>query len=420
LLAALAALVWANLPGDSYNDFWNTHVVIDLDRVELDLSLIHWVNDGLMAIFFFVVGLEIKRELVKGELADPQKAALPVAAAIGGMVVPALVYTAFNARGEGADGWGIPMATDIAFAVGVLSLLGPRVPLALKVFLLALAIADDIGAIVVIAVFYTEDIDPTWLAVAAATFAGVAAMGRFGVRAVYIYVAVGVFAWLAVYESGVHATIAGVVLGLLTPVYAYYEDEHVQARVLALAEDLRQADTREGNEIEESTLRGLEELSRGSQPVSDRLEHALHPWTSYLIIPVFALANAGVELGGGAIADAVQSPIAVGAALGLVAGKPVGIALASLVAVRIGFAALPEGVDWKMLVATGMIAGIGFTVSLFIAGLAFDAADLVDEAKIGILGGSAFIGLAGVLALRWLSRDAQSGVGAKREEASRL
>jgi NhaA family Na+:H+ antiporter len=372
-----------------------------------------------MAIFFFVVGLEIKRELVKGELADPQKAALPVAAAIGGMVVPALIYTAFNARGEGADGWGIPMATDIAFAVGVLSLLGPRVPLALKVFLLALAIADDIGAIVVIAVFYTEDIDPTWLAVAAATFAGVAAMGRFGVRAVYIYVAVGVFAWLAVYESGVHATIAGVVLGLLTPVYAYYEDEHVQARVLALAEDLRQADTREGNEIEQSTLRGLEELSRGSQPVSDRLEHALHPWTSYLIIPVFALANAGVELGGGAIADAVQSPIAVGAALGLVAGKPVGIALASLVAVRIGFAALPEGVDWKMLVATGMIAGIGFTVSLFIAGLAFDEADLVDEAKIGILGGSALIGLAGVLVLRWLSRDAQSGVGATREEASR-
>jgi NhaA family Na+:H+ antiporter len=404
LVAAVTALIWANLPdNDSYVDFWTSHLAVDLNVVELDLSLQHWVNDGLMAIFFFVVGLEIKRELLKGELAEPRKAALPVAAALGGMIVPAGIYLAFNAGGDGARGWGIPMATDIAFAVGVMALLGTRAPLALKVFLLALAIADDLGAILVIAVFYTEQIDYGWLAAAGAAFAAVAMMGRVGIRDLVFYLFVGLFAWFAVHESGVHATIAGVLLGLLTPVNAFYENRHVQERVLTLAESLRQSDTAEGDELEQSALRELEEIARESQPVSDRLEHALHPWTSYIIIPIFALANAGVALSGDIIADAAQSPIAIGVALGLMLGKPLGIVVFAYVAVRIGLAAMPAGVNWGMLTGAGMIAGIGFTVSLFITELAFDAAAQIDEAKIGILFGSAVIGIAGYTTLRLLS-----------------
>ncbi|HET6614686.1 MAG TPA: Na+/H+ antiporter NhaA [Dehalococcoidia bacterium] len=407
LLAAIAALIWANAPGtDSYADFWNAHIHLDLNVVDLDLSLQHWVNDALMAIFFFVVGMEIKRELLKGELADPRKAALPVAAALGGMIVPALIYASMNFGGDGSHGWGIPMATDIAFAVGVLTLLGTRVPVSLKVFLLALAITDDLGAIAVIAIFYSESIEFGWLAAAVGAVALTAVMGRLGVRDLIVYIAVGLFAWLAVYESGVHATIAGVALGLLAPVNAFFSNREVEQRVMGLAEELRRGEaegTPEGDELGRSALRELEELARESRPVLDRLEHALHPWTSYAIIPIFALANAGVELSGDTVRDAATSPVGLGVALGLMLGKPIGITLFSFVAVRSGLASLPGGVSWAMLAATGMIAGIGFTVSLFIADLAFDSAALVDEAKIGILAGSALIGVAGFVALRWLS-----------------
>jgi len=418
LAAAAAALVWANLPGtDSYADFWSARLMVDFNVAELDLSLASWVNDGLMAIFFFVVGLEIKRELLKGELAEPRKAALPVAAALGGMIVPALIYASLNIGGDGADGWGIPMATDIAFAVGVLALLGTRAPLALKVFLLALAIVDDLGAIAVIAIFYTDQIEFGWLAAAVAAFGATMVIGRFGIRAAMVYLALGLFAWFAVHESGVHATIAGVVLGLLTPVNAFYEDKQVERRVIELAEELRRGeaeDTPQGDELGRAALRELEELARESRPVSDRLEHALHPWTSYVIIPIFALANAGVELSGDSIADAVRSPISIGVALGLVIGKPLGIVLFSFLAVRTGIAALPEGVSWAMLLGAGMIAGIGFTVSLFIAELAFESVTHVDDAKLGILAGSALIGMAGFLALRLLSPGAARAAANER------
>jgi NhaA family Na+:H+ antiporter len=298
------------------------------------------------------------------------------------------------------------MATDIAFAVGVLTLLGPRVPVSLKVFLLALAIADDLGAIAVIAIFYTESIDFSWLAAAVAAVALTAVLGRLGVRDLVVYIAVGLFAWLAVYESGVHATIAGVALGLLAPVNAFFSNREVERRVVDLAEELRRGEaegTPEGDELGRSALRELEELARESRPVLDRLEHALHPWTSYLIIPVFALANAGVELSGDVIRDAATSPVPLGVALGLTIGKPLGITLFSFAAVRAGLATLPNGVSWAMLAATGMIAGIGFTVSLFISELAFTSAALVDEAKIGILAGSALVGAAGFVTLRLLS-----------------
>jgi len=373
LAAAAAALIWANAPlGDSYRDFWGAHVAVELRVVSLDLPLVKWVNDGLMAVFFFVVGLEIKREVLRGELADARRAALPVAAALGGMIVPALIYVAFNAGGDGAHGWGIPMATDIAFAVGVLALLGRRIPLSLKVFLLALAIVDDLGAIAVIAVFYTDDVSFGWLAAAAGVFALVFVLGRMRVRALWAYVAAGAVAWLAVHESGVHATIAGVAMGLLTPI-----DGTLGSRDAA--------------------------AGAGGGPVLERLEHLLHPWASYAIVPIFALANAGVSLGGGALRDAASAPVSLGVAAGLVLGKPLGITIASLLAVRIGLATLPRGVSWPQIAGVSMVGGIGFTVSLFISDLAFTSAPLADQAKIGILAGSAAMGAAGFLVLRRVS-----------------
>ena len=371
VLAATTALVWVNLPfGGSYDDVWSSHVAIDLGVADLDLSLRDWVNDLLMALFFFVAGIEIKREVLRGELAGMKKASLPVMAALGGMTVPALIYTAFNAGSEGARGWGIPMATDIAFAMGVLSLLGARVSLSLKVFLLALAIADDLGAIAVIAVFYSDSLDVSWLLAAIALIGATVGCVWFGIRNVVVYAVLAMLTWLAVHESGVHATVAGVAMGLAMPVAA----------------------------------------SRSSSPSADgdrddaaplyRLEHTLHPWSSLLVVPLFALANAGIDLGGGVLGDAAASPIAVGVAIGLAVGKPVGIMLFAAIAVRAGIAALPENVDWREMAGVSMIAGIGFTVSIFISGLAFDDALLVDEAKIGIICGSAVAGALG-FAMLW-------------------
>ena len=381
LLAAAAALAWANAPfGSSYDSFWGTYLRVGLNAVSIDLSLRGWVNDALMAVFFYVVGLEIKREAVHGELADRRNAALPVAAALGGMIVPAAIYSSMNAGGPGGRGWGIPMATDIAFAVGILALAGSRVPAALKVFLLALAIVDDIGAIVVIAVFYSSGVSLGWLAGAGVLFALVVVMGRAGARSVTLYLVAGVVAWLAVFESGVHATIAGVALGLLTPVSPPAADDVPDAAAEA------------------------EELARDSRPVLDRVEQSLHPWTSYAIIPVFALANAGIVLDSGSLRAAVHSPVAVGVAAGLVIGKPVGVLCGAWLAARIGLAALPADVRWQQLAAVALVAGIGFTVSLFISGLAFSDPRLVDEAKLGILGGSLLMGAAGYLALRATTR----------------
>ena len=410
LVAAVMALIWANLPGDSYIDFWDTHIRFDLHFVDLDYSLQHWVNDGLMAIFFFVVGMEIKRELLRGELTERRKAALPFAGAIGGMVVPALIYTAFNAGGEGQDGWGIPMATDIAFAVGVISLLGTRVPTSLKVFLLALAIVDDLGAISIIAVFYTDDLDMSWLAGGAMFLAAVALAGRLHIRLLWVYVALGTGAWLCVHESGVHATVAGVALGLLTPIEPHFNSGELEAEEARLMEDYRRGSaegTPEGITLRDSALAELEDLARDSRSVLARLEHTLHPWSSFIIVPIFALANAGVALGGDAIEDAGRSTIAAGVLFGLAIGKPVGVTLACFVAVRLGWATLPEGVGWRSVAATGALAGIGFTVAIFISNLAFDDPALVDEAKIAILVASAISAVIGYTALRSMAGDGQ-------------
>jgi Na+:H+ antiporter, NhaA family len=328
-----------------------------------------------MALFFFVVGLEIKRELVVGELREPRRASLPVLAALGGVVVPAGIFLLLNAGGQGASGWGIPMATDIAFAVGVLAVLGSRVPAGAKVFLLTLAIVDDILAITVIAVFYTGQLAVAWLAVAAAGMALVLLLRRLGVRAISAYVPLGVLVWLATLESGVHATIAGVALGLATP-----------ARPV------------------------------GGRPVLEQLQHRLHPLSSYLVIPLFALANAGVPLGGDALGRAARSPVAWGVALGLLAGKILGVAAASLAAVRLRVGALPDDLTMRHVLGLAALAGIGFTVSLFIAELAYPGSDLVDLAKVGILAGSLVSGLVGAGLLATGRRSTRAGRAAARIE----
>ena len=400
LAATMVALLWANSRWDaSYFDLWAAHIDISSARISLHLSLHDVVNDGLMTVFFFVVGLEIKRELLLGELASLRKATLPVAAALGGMIVPALIYTAWNAGGEGAEGWGIPMATDIAFAVGVLALLGRRVPFSLKVFLLALAIVDDLGAIVVIAVFYTDTLSPEAIAWAIALIGAVIVAQRAGIRSVCFYVVLGILLWLAVFKSGIHATIAGVILAALTPARSHFGSAEFDANSHDLQLRYRAnlaADDREGAS---AALQEFERLARDSQPPLDRLEHLLHPWTSFLIVPIFALANAGIALDADLIRESASSAITLGIMMGLIVGKPAGIFLFAWLAVRTGLAVLPENVSFSHILGVGLLGGIGFTVSLFITGLAFTSGEFVDEAKIGILTGSLIAGVAGVLYL---------------------
>lgn len=394
LVATIAALVWANSPwSDSYHEILDTHISIHIgDLVHLDESVLHWINDGLMVIFFFVVGLEIKRELVVGELRDPRAAALPAIAAIGGMVVPAAIFIAFNSSGPEFDGWGIPMATDIAFAIGVVSLLGNRVPSAMKVFLLTLAIVDDIGAIAVIAIFYTDDFSSGWFLVGMAAILVVLVMRVVKIWWIPAYVLVGAFVWFAVFESGIHATIAGVILGLITPAKPLLPEAEEED-----LDDVIRAAVR-GDASAPVVRRANFELKE-KVSVVERLEDVLHPFSSYLIIPVFALANAGVELSSDTLREAATAPLTLGVVFGLVVGKIVGVSLATGIAVKTGIARLPRAATWTHVFGLAAIAGIGFTVSLFITGLAFDDALLVDEARIGILAASFIAAVIGVLIL---------------------
>jgi NhaA family Na+:H+ antiporter len=365
IAATTAALVWANSPWqEHYGSFWSTSIRIEVGSYVWDEDLVHVVSDLLMAIFFFVVGMEIKREIVVGELRDRRAMALPALAALGGMVVPAVLYTAFNVGSAGADGWGIPMATDIAFALGVVTVLGRRVPPAVKVLLLTLAIVDDVGAIAVIAVFYATDLGPRWLVVAAAISVVIGLMHRAHVTTPVPFVIAGAALWLAVYESGVHATIAGVVFGLLTP-----------ARPAGIADD--------------------------TSPC-DRLIEAFHPWTSFVVLPVFALANAGIPLSADTFSD--PSSVFVGIAVGLVIGKLVGVVSFSWLAVRLGLGRLPGGVRWRHMVGVGAVAGIGFTVSLFISRLAFESAALQDDAKSATLAASLIAATIGALVFLFTGR----------------
>jgi Na+:H+ antiporter, NhaA family len=362
----VAALIWANSPfAGSYFHFW--HMDLTFGRIGglLAKPLHFWINDGLMALFFLLVGLEIKRETLVGELASFRKAALPIAAAFGGMIVPAAFYLLFNHGGPGAAGWGIPMATDIAFALGVLALLGDRVPTSLKVFLAALAIADDIGAVLVIAFFYTAQISWPSLGVGGLFFVALLVVNRAGARHLLIYAILGVGLWLAFLQSGIHATVAGVLLAITIP-----------ARQCTASRAV---------------------LTNNESPML-RLEHALIPWNRYIIMPVFALANAGVALGGGA-ARSVVAPVSLGVIFGLVIGKPTGIVLFSWLATRTRLAAMLDGIGWRQIVGVGMLGGIGFTMSLFIANLAFGDGHALETAKVGILVASVVSGIAGAIVL---------------------
>jgi Na+:H+ antiporter, NhaA family len=415
LVMALVALVWANsFLADTYTELWNTEISVHLgEAVHLDLTLRAWINDLAMAFFFFVVALEIKRELVRGELRDPRAAALPAIAALGGMIVPASIYALINAGGPGSGGWGIPMATDIAFAVGVLSLLGRRVPSSMVVFLLTLAIVDDLGAIVVIAAFYTSGLSLGWLAVAVGCLAGAVVLNRIDVRSLVPYFLLAAGCWIALHESGVHATLAGVAFGLATPSRAFVRPPQFGPRARQLVtqveqarageDSMRRSDEDEAAEAE--ALNDLVVLSTESQAPLDRLEHRLLPWTTFLVVPVFALANAGVQVGLGDLVDSFSQPVTLGVLLGLVVGKPVGIFLFALAAVRIGFGTRPAGASWAQMAGVGMLGGIGFTVALFVTELAFDPGAVADQAKIGILAASMIAGAMGYSFLRLLGRE---------------
>ncbi len=422
LAAALVAIVLANSAwGDAYFGFFDSRIDVTFGGFAFhhlsELTVREWVNDALMAIFFFVVGLEIKRELVVGELRDPKAAALPVLAAVGGMVVPAGIYLLFNAGGDGQHGWGIPMATDIAFAVGVVSMLGRRVPIAAKLFLLALAIVDDLGAIIVIAVFYTEEMAMGWLVAAAVGLLLVAAMRRANVRALPPYLVVGSFVWLAVLESGVHATVAGVALALLTPVTSFYNPHYFGPRARHLVDrveeylptdDALHETDHHTMERVQTLLLDLRRLSRESLPPLSRLEHSLNGVSSFLIVPLFAFANAGVRISGDALSGAFADTVLVGTALGLLVGKAVGVTGASFVAVKLGIGRLPAKATWSHMVGLGLLAGIGFTVALFVAALSFEpGSPHLDSAKIGIFAASLVAGVAGFVWLRTVAPSAE-------------
>ena len=401
LASAVVALVWANsLWSGAYDNFWHTEISIQIGAFDLSKTLLHWINDGVMVVFFFVVGLEIKRELLVGELSSPRQMALPLIAAVGGMAVPALIYTAFNFDSQGSGGWGIPMSTDIAFSLGVLALLGSRVPLALKSFLVAVAIIDDIGAVLVIAIFYTEEIAPVYLLVGFSILAALFAFNRVGVRHPFPYIFAGVFVWLAFLQSGVHATLAGVLLAATIPARSRVNagefletgreilDEYQTVGELGDAVPVRQE--------RQAVLQDLEKaIGHVSMPLQ-RLEHALHPWVAFGIVPLFALANAGVSLNAD-FTSSLLDPVSLGIIGGLVIGNQIGITFAAWLAVRFGWGVLPTNVTWPQIYAVAWLGGIGFTMSLFVSTLTFSENSMLDVSKIGVLTASIFSGIVGLL-----------------------
>lgn len=409
LVAALAALVLANSPwSDTYFALLEEQLRIELFGFRFEHDVLHLINDGLMTIFFFVVGLEIKRESVLGDLRDPKAATLPVVAALGGMIVPASIFMLFNAGTDAAAGWGIPVATDIAFAVGVVTVLGRRVPPPAKLFLLAVAVADDIMAIVIIAIFYTGELRPGYLLGVIGGLLIVWIAGRVRIRSMIFYVPAALVVWYLALESGVHATLTGVALGFLTPARPYYEPKDFDERARAILDQFPVGAVGDELAIEhaEHEIMLLSEISNETIPPLNRLEHRLAPWSSFVIVPLFALANAGVDFRGVDILGSLGSRVALGVSLGLVVGKTIGISLFSFLAVRIGLGQLPSGVGRKHVIGLAAVGGIGFTVALFVAGLAFDDPATTDLAKTGIFAGSLVAGLLGSALLRYSGRRA--------------
>ncbi len=406
LAAALAVVIANSSLAHLYHSLWEVPIGFSAGGYGFELDLHHWINDGLMAIFFFLVGLEIKREVLSGELSSLSGALLPVAAALGGMILPALIYTGFNLGGHGQHGWGIPMATDIAFSLGVLALLKGRVPTPLVIFLTALAIVDDLGAILVIALFYSTGVHPVPLAGALGLLALSYAFNRAGVRTTLPYVLIGIVIWLLMFRSGVHATVAGVLLAMTIPLSRKLKHGEFVSKVLG---ELNCVDEgcfiprpdEAGMEQEQSVIAAIEDACHDAEAPLQHIEHHLQPWVTYAILPLFAFANAGVTLGGGKMAALALNTVTVGIIIGLFLGKQIGIFTFSFLAVKSGLARLPNGVGWRQLYGVAILGGIGFTMSLFIAALAFhgDKA-LLDAAKTGIIYASVISAVIGYLFLK--------------------
>ena len=394
--AAVAALVWVNVAPGSYEDLWGTQLRLDLGPLQLEEDLRHAVNDLLMAIFFYVVALEVKREILFGSLRDPRSAAVPVAAAFGTMIGAALTYVAINIGGGELRGWAIPIATDIAFAIGVLSLAGRRAPPELRAFLLTLAIVDDLGTIAVIAIFFSSGLQAAWLAAGVGALLWILVLQRGRVRLLVPYAVLAAVVWVAAFKGGIHPTIAGVALGFITPGMAFYPrrrtSEEIGRQITEIADS-------SDSEVSEATMLHTAKLARETVSPLARMEEQLHPWSAYLILPLFALANAGVPISASGIEDALTSPVGVGIALGLVVGAPLGGILLAWLSVRAGGARVPDGLDWPAISAVAPLKGIGFTVAIFISLLAFDDPALQEQAKLAILVASAIAGLIGLSCL---------------------
>lgn len=404
LICAATALVLANSPlSKDFLNFWKTPINIEVGQFGIHSDLVHFViNDGLMALFFFVVGLEIKREVVAGELRDPKSALLPVLAALGGMLAPALLFLAFQHGTPGEPGWAVPMATDIAFVVGILALFGNRVPSSLKIMLLSLAIVDDLGAVLVIALVYTSKVSGMWLAVAGIGFGLILLLNLLGVRSVGVYTIIGCVIWLAVYKSGVHPTVAGVVLGMLTPTRPWLRQATLLSAVHAAEQRLQMDDVED--ERDYPHLENLSVAAREAISPLHRLEHSLHPYVAFVIMPIFALANAGVVIDPTVMGELTTWAVA----LGLLLGKPLGIMLFCGTAIKFGIAKMPDGVNWTSLFGAACLAGIGFTMALFINGLAFgDGEDttLQTAGKLGVLTGSLLSAIVGSALLLFAPKE---------------
>jgi len=410
MTCAVLALVIANTGLVHYYEaILHTDISFNIGPYTMSHTLHHWINDGLMALFFLMVGLEIKREALIGELSEMRKAIFPIAAAIGGMVVPALIYVLFNAGTDASGGWGIPMATDIAFAVGVLALLGNRIPKALIAFLLALAIVDDLGAVMVIAVFYTEQINLIPLLFASVSFALLILINFAGVRKPLPYMLFGFLLWLGMMESGIHATLAGVLTALTIPANSNCKGGIFSVNITALMDRFKQADQPEKgimeNAEQQAIMQTMENYVHNMESPLQRMEHALHLWVAFLIVPLFALANAGITIDFSQLNSIVTHPVTIGISLGLVAGKVIGIFGAAFILVKMGWGRLPDNITLSMIGGVSFLAGIGFTMSIFIASLAFsEQATYLLNAKIGIILASVISGVCGYLLLRRATR----------------
>lgn len=419
LLASLIAVAWANSSfAPAYHHLLHTDLTLALGELRITRSLVHWINDGLMTFFIFVVGLEIKREILVGELSSPKNALLPVVAALGGMLLPGAIFFVFNRGTATANGWGIPMATDIAFALGAIAVFGRKLPVGLRVFLSAFAIADDLGAVIIIAFFYTKEIVWSYLIICIFFVLGLVVANLLWIRWTLLYALLGLGIWIAVLGSGIHPTVAGFVVAMFIPARGKYDTDRFVKKVGKILDEFHCEEQSCGysillNQGHLSAVHALELACHEVETPLQRMEHSLHPWIAFGLLPVFAFANAGLSLKGINVASVLAQPLTIGIALGLLVGKPVGVALFSFLAVKTNIAVLPAGVRWSHIIGAGMLGGIGFTMSLFVSNLSFVSPDLLNYSKLGILLGSILAAAAGLLFLTY-----DCSLQSRREAAS--